>query len=366
MTPSTLLDRWSSKIAFAYSYPSEYSCEVGVRNVKQCETNINIGLHLAACSTILQTITQAQIFDAYLYLNSNGSNTIVGIGESIVGLTALLVMLPAAAFVDRRDRGLVCNLAANAAAGGAVMSLYGLWVNSLFIIFTSMIIWGIHWELSNSASDCIFIDSLPVMDRTNMITKKTVVQTVSCSLGIAVQLIFFLVFGDNWSIYMCKIILSLGYLVFTPVVMKQLYTMKDRRFVPVTIEDETNVTAQSLTDMEQLMETGQYHFASVTESDSESVSTAANSCPSQNIKTYKEANSLVEPMLEKTVVVGSKRVSSSSATQQPPADRETFMLGRLSNAQTLVPYLVGASDMIRAVGAGMTVKFFALFFMNEV
>lgn len=60
-------------------------------------------------SILLLTVV-GSVFDAFIFIIARGSNTIVGITASVVGVSQLFSLLPAALVIDKYNRGVVAKV----------------------------------------------------------------------------------------------------------------------------------------------------------------------------------------------------------------------------------------------------------------
>ncbi|KAL8272222.1 hypothetical protein Esti_003887 [Eimeria stiedai] len=156
------------------------------------------------------------IFDMYLFILGNKSNRWVGDAESLSGIVALLVAAPVGILVDKCSRGNICKVTCVMGMVAAACSVWGLSVDSLSGIILSLIIWGVFWEASNSATNALFTDSLVRGDRTQWFSWRAVVRNTSNAMGPFLMIAFFEAYGDAWEMKRVRQMLLLGTFIFAP------------------------------------------------------------------------------------------------------------------------------------------------------
>lgn len=268
--------------------------------------NVRMMFAFQLVNAVASGIAMGPIFDRYLYgaasrgdslFPASAKNSLVGIAESVSGLSGLVFALPVGFMVDRQPMkrarllwmaSIVCVVAA-ACAVAAVLS------DSMLLWFLTLFIFGMFAELSSSASEALFADSIPQGERSGLFTTKGIISTVGSACGPALSAIGLWFMGDDWETYQMKAVIIVGSLLF-PVSCIPLLFFKDP--------------------------------ASAGKPDSHGQDAASN--------------------------------GDSSATSVALPQRK---LGCLRPRH--VPVLLSVSDFISCIGAGMTVKFFNLFFIED-
>jgi len=236
---------------------------------------------------VAAAIAQMGVFDTYLFLKSNDSNSAVGLAESASGITQVLMVLPAGYIADRFSRSSVLRYCVLLSLLYVCISIAGIYRDDIVLIYTSLILGGVYMAIQNSVSFALFSDSIPQGQRAFWMTKVAVVTQMAMGVGPLLGYFLFKYFGDVWDISVLHSILIIGFLLMIP----------------------ANMFLVDWTDIPNGMFSP--HVAPATDIDS--------------------------PLLS-----SSKVVSTS-----------------------IVPYIVCLNDVITCIGAGMTVKFFPLFFKND-
>lgn len=263
------------------------------------------------------------VFDKYLFLLGSGlargptlfpvnrANSLVGVAESVSGITSLVVAIPVGLLVDRRAerRAKLLRWSSGLAVMALLFGLAVLLTDEVAVLFVMLILFGAFMELASSASEAIFADSIPVGERGALYVTKSVISTVGAACGPGVSAVGLALLGDEWEPYQIKIIMVIGLLLTVPAIL------------PLFVFGDPNTTGGSNTACARVAEpTG----------------------------TAERANG-----------------HSGEAEVTSPGGRDGLRprLGFLGPKH--VPFIVALSDFITAIGAGMTVKFFNLFFIQD-
>lgn len=254
------------------------------------------------------------IFDKYLYLLGSGlargpmlfpvnrANSLVGVAESVSGITSLIAAIPVGYVVDRRpdQRAHLLRLSTGIALLAVICGIVVVATDEMIVVFAMLICFGLFMELASSASEAIFADSIPAGERAALFVTKSVISTVGAACGPGIAAVGLALLGDKWEPYQIKIIMVLGLLLMLPTILP-LFIFHDPKLSPVAngVNGASPESRQSTEDAESAQ--------------SSPISRARLKC------------------------LNSKHV----------------------------PFILALSDFITCIGAGMTVKFFNLFFIQD-
>lgn len=249
----------------------------------QDHTSSNVKRMLWFCGLygVASAIALMGVFDSYLFMLSDSSNSAVGFAESISGLTQVLVVIPAGFIADRYSRSRILGFCTALSVLYVFVSVQGIWADDIRYIYASLVLGGIYSAIQNSTSFALFSDSIPQGQRAMWMSRVAVITQVSMGLGPLLSLGLFHYLGDHWKLPVLHAVLIVGFLLMVP----------------------ANLFLLGWTD--------------------------------------------IAPVASPSVI--------SSDEPLVPRKKKT----------SVVPYLICLNDVITCVGAGMTVKFFPLFFMND-
>lgn len=304
------------QLAFDVS-PPEVSGEVGQTNhvndvsVSQsddlCKRNIRMMFVFQVVNSLTWGIAYGSIFDKYLYYlggdHARGptltpphrKNSLVGFSESISGLAGLALAVPIGMLVDKHPerRARLLKLSTIFAVLATTLFVVACLSDIVLLLYVALIVLGVFAELSGSASEAIFADSIPKGSRSGLFTTKSILGTVSGAVGPFLSGMLLEMLGDTWQPNQMKLLLVLGSL-FLPGSCIALMFFQDP---PINGDDGES--------------------------------------------------------------------GDSSATDGAP---ESIVLQRNCGVcrSKHVPVIIAISDFLTCVGAGMTVKFFNLFFIEDM
>merc|ERR1719410_3361989 len=115
------------------------------------------------------------VFDRYLYYLGGGAavgptlapkhqrNSLVGMTESVSGLSSLLLAIPVGLLVDRQQssRSRLLKQSTLFAVLSCVLAIVACMTDIVLFLFASLVSLGVFMEISGSTSEAIFADSVP-------------------------------------------------------------------------------------------------------------------------------------------------------------------------------------------------------------
>jgi len=295
--------------------------------------NIRLCMYYAFFGTLVFSIIQWNIFDAYLALlakelNMKYINSSVGFAESIVGLTSLCMAVPIGMIVDAYSRTKTMKWAALLGLVASSISFYAFYYDSIVPLYGNLFLWGLYNETTCSASEAIFADSIPTGERSTYFAQKGFLERISLATGPVIMLCLFWYFGDNWTLQGMHVPLLLG-CACAPIPCLLCCFFRNPH-PEVSFPDSPASPSGPGSVRQQLM------VASPT--------------------TRREQLTCASPVMSLAEEVPEDNGFASAEEQR---------FANMTKAEKCIPWLVMSSDLIRRIGAGMTVKFFPLFFIRD-
>ncbi|RQX72319.1 transporter, major facilitator family protein [Toxoplasma gondii CAST] len=288
--------------------------------------NVYLMLYFRVVNSISYAARAAAIFDAYLHMRFGG-NRAIGTLVSFSGLVTIVVAPLAGVAADRFKSRRCFFLRCSALFGFACIYVNWLAVSgdnfSLFILNTFM--WKAWWEFVTVCTEALFNDCIPPGRRSELYVYRRIAATLANGVGPLFSLAVFLLEGNAWSLPVLHSVLHVG-LILTVPQMVLLWVWRD---VPSGLSECLHLRGKE----------EQQDFVSEDggRGREEREAPASRTSP---------ANSTVLQRRQ-----GARR--SKEANRQEACRRAA------------VPWLVFVSHFVTFCGAGMTVKYFPLFFKSE-
>jgi len=287
--------------------------------------NVFLNLLLSVLYGVSNSLWSGTAYVAYLKKMGHGSNGPVGDIEAVSGLASLVCALPIGYMADKMGRSIVIR------AGGILLFVTAMlqigifeWVGTdfdendlggtdksnaaLLSMGAIMVLWGLGDGVVNGPCQALFADSTPEGERSTYFTYQFACYLTASAVGPLVSIIMFQTLGDEWDMAHLRLVIYVGLGM-----------------------EVCNSLVMMLFDDDKALDTGD----------------DAGEREENESDTNSEVNTS-----------GTSDVEDRS----PPSLSRT----PLQKRQQWIPYLVFISNLISALGSGMTVKFFPLFFKDEV
>jgi MFS family permease len=303
--------------------------------------NHNVALNLLLCVLygISDSLWGGTVFAGYLKRLGRGRNTPVGNVEAANGLAGLLSALPVGCLADRVGRARIVRaggvlLLATAAAHASLLT----WIGgdddaaarrrrgALVGLTVVMVLWGVAGGIVNGPAQALYADSTPAGERSKYYTYLFAAYVLSSCVGPLISILLFQTVGDDWNLYDLRAVLYVG----------------------LALEGVNAFVMMFFDDRKALDEGG----GGGNNENHGMRSPGATSEDAAQHDDEERANTALTPAMQ-----------SSNTVRD---DRPPQVNGTLARRRRLIPYITFLQGLIFAIGSGMTVKFFPLFFKDDV
>jgi MFS family permease len=311
--------------------------------------NVFLTLILDVLYGISDGLWGGTVFCAYLLRVGNNRNGPVGKVEAVNGLAVLFSALPVGYLADKYGRSRVV-----AAGGGLILitaTLHFLvmsWVGvddlsdtkreeSLILLGIIMAMWGVAGGVVSGPCQALFADSTPAGSRSKYYMWLFACYMLASCLGPLMSIVLFQTLGDDWDLYHLRTVVYAGLgLEFVNAVIMMFF-------------DDTKALDESET-------------ADDNDDDSKSEDNAASEEEYRLLSddTHAHSRTIDEYAGEETAALEATGTSVLPALAMSNADPT------LEARRKFIPHILFASSLVFSIGSGMTIKFFPLFFKNEV
>lgn len=287
------------------------------RKFERYSYNVKIALIWTLFETGSASVRSGAVLSQYIYLCS-GSNSTVGYVQGITGIAQMVAALPAGWLADKYRRDYILKgAAALGTVAGATLAVTLL--NKLPVAYLCVAcgLLGSYTGFNNAPLEALFADCTP-RGKSSLYTTKAVVNSMASGLGPLTSLVLFALLGNRWEVQTCRYVLLAGLaIMIIPLVVMCFFDDGAALSHAHHIEDD-RISRSHLAPSEQL------------------------------------------PLLSEIPDRANKQrlVSEQAQSQatQPAQQRPQPVIA--------IPVLITLTDFIGALAAGMTIKFFALFFIQ--
>lgn len=295
-------------------FPSWLAC--GRQNAR-LNHNVALNLLLSITYGISDSLWGGTVIAAYLKKLGHDHNSPVGNVEAANGLAGLASALPVGYLADKIGRAKLIRWGGALLLLAAVLHVWLLkWIGvdekashpgAFWLMGAIMALWGIAGGVVNGPAQALYADSTPAGNRSTYYTYLFATYILASCVGPLVSIVLFQTLGDEWDLYDLRKVLYVGLSIEVVNAFLMMF-FDDRKALPESAEEVLAAASNTQVDEEQTP-------LSSPEEDTDEVSAEAI---------------------------------------------------RLAQRRKFIPYIVFAQALIFAIGSGMTVKFFPLFFKDEV
>ena len=155
-----------------------------------------------------------------VFLLRNGDPKAIGFVTAAMGLSQLCASIPTGILADRYQRDVLLKTGAVVGIAAATTSIVASSVEtnnpSYALLVSALVLWGIHWGITNTAITAFFADSIPDGERSLYFTKRAILINVANMCGPTIALLMFAWMGDNWTVRDCSMVLLAGNVLSLP------------------------------------------------------------------------------------------------------------------------------------------------------
>ncbi|MHA1746550.1 MAG: MFS transporter [Promethearchaeota archaeon] len=269
--------------------------------------NVRVVLFFTFMQSLGRGIWMGNVLSSFIYLLSDSSPELLGLTSAATGVTMTIIVFPSGYLADRlRRRDWMLRVAA---IFGLISVGILFFANNITMIFVALIIWGLYQGITRPSLEAIFADSVPTGNRSILYSWRQLFGQIGMAIAPFLNIILFLIFGDEWDLSILKLVMIVG-LIFSIISLVSMFFFSDKTSLEEPIEDPKEAPNESFSFTPKLGSNQNLHPLN------------------------KEASALTK---NKRRIIPTK----------------------------YVPYVLVGCNIIIGLGAGMTVKFFPVFFMEE-
>ena len=285
-----------------------------------------------------RSIWNQSVLATFVYLIQHENAQAVGFITAIMGIAQLAASLPAGYMADvyRRDRVLAVASALGFAAIGSTVA--ASWWQDYRCLAVALALWGMFGGVANTSLLALFADSIPDGERSHYFTQRSILVTLANLAGPLSALAMFGILGNNWTAADCAKVMILGQLFSLPAIGMLCFFHDFDRSNNEDLEIEGSLEEQD-----------------VETADDAELSTPLlpdETAESNPAESDGESDDNVESDNENELAVVTHPTIPCGGCCLPP-DRA-------------IPILIAISDVIAGLGSGMSVRYFPLFFVDNL
>ncbi|MCK4848641.1 MAG: MFS transporter [Candidatus Heimdallarchaeota archaeon] len=150
------------------------------------------------------------VLSNWIYLIAGESNELLGLTSAITGLAMTMTVLPSGFLSDRTEKRYILRLASVVGFMGLVVALLA---QSLEMIFLALLFWGLFQGLNRPSVESLFADSVESGSRSEVYAWVHLVRQFGMAIGPLVNIGLFFILGDTWDLDVLKGVMIVGILI---------------------------------------------------------------------------------------------------------------------------------------------------------
>jgi MFS family permease len=310
--------------------------------------NVRLNVLYSALSSFAGSIVSGSVFlSPYIYFLDGNSNDDVGFVSAVSGIIMVILALPVGWLTDRYSKSSLLRAGGVAGLASSAVLFAALVFDSMPLLYAAAALNGVFSAVVGPPLNSLFADSVPSGKRTWIYSLQYALSLGAGAAGPLIGVFFFLFLGDEWRTFQLRAVMAAGNVIFALSCL-MLWCFRDG----ASLGDESE---------------GVLEAAGAGEGEGEGAGKEAPLlAPGSGGSSGDDEEQMADGAGgEGAAVEASPPPATSSSSSTQNLGHQTLRLLFCTLRVRHIPYIIFVSDFTIAVGAGMTVQFFALFFVNE-
>jgi MFS family permease len=315
--------------------------------VPEKSKNINRVLLYTFFSYASRSLWNQSVLSAFVYLLKADDPKFVGIITCVMGVSQLLTSFPAGYLSDKYRRDFMLKIASLVGFIASTLTIIAARMQEFMFLAVALSFWGVFQGISNPSVDALFADSMMDGERSKYFTKKIVCRYLGSSSGPLVALFMFSYLGNEWTIEECQFILCAAQVLSFPALIVLCSLNDDHNFATTSTSSRNRNSIPH--DIEDLVQKAEDTIGETHRSSDSDLSLSSDDLETPLLSSSDDH--LIE--------------YSPGSVDDENETSNSYSLCNILESR-LIPALVAASDMLGALAAGMSVRFFPIFFLDNL
>lgn len=330
-------------------------------------SNLFLNIAFSTIASLVSSILTGQISSVFVASLSDGAVDVVGFVAAAGGLTMLALAIPVGLLTDRWARSTMFRIAFAVGAAGCAVTLFAVYLKNVPLLYASYAALGAFSAVSGAPLATMLADSTDKAgsNRTGVFVCQFTLGLLSGAGGPAIGLCFFLVYGDNWDVATIQKVLFAGSVLFAAS-LPLLLLLRDAN------DDDDGGGEAAAAEKRQPSNSGTAARRDGRRGTALTPPEEGERLPLLELRPLKSPpDRHVVEGFSSTSGVKPQSIAAAAAEEEATTagvsniGHQTVPLLCCTARTSAIPYLIFASDMTLAIGAGMTVQFFSLFFKDD-
>ena len=305
--------------------------------------NVTLTLLYTGFAFAGRSIWSQSVLATFVYLLRNNDPTAVGYITAVMGLMQLLSSFPAGILADSYRRDTLLRLASVLGMIAVAATLLACWHENYVYLVVALALWGLCWGVANTSLSALFADSIPRGERSYYFTQRSILVTLGNMFGPTAALVMFSVLGDHWTVEECATVMALGQIICFPALVllcffNDKYAVNTENDNQETSNDDVNDSRYQRCDLE---------------------SCRATECTGEQLR-RREHQLIVRLESRDQNGAAADGDDNDNNDSEPSVSWWSFL------RQRKLPAFIASADLIGGLASGMSIRYFPLFFVNNL
>ncbi len=304
--------------------------------------NINRILLYTIFAFSSRSLWNQSVLSAFVYLLKSNDPKFVGILTCIMGLSQLLISFPAGVLADKYRRDTMLKASSIVGLLAVIVTVIATYFKSFVLLGVGLSFWGIYWGISFTSTYALFADSIRDGERSKYFTQRMIIQMLGNSIGPMAALIMFSFIGNEWTMEQCQFVLAVGQLLSIPSFVILCFMNDDDTVKPSSPSSSTSSESDDSNDDDDDLSISSNDLESplLTTNGASTLSTNANN----DIFTEHPDNTIDEQ------------------NNEQQEKKYCFIIPE----SRYIPVMISSADIINGLAAGMSIRYFPIFFLDNL
>lgn len=330
--------------------------------------NVILNIVYNTVSSLAQSIIMGQLASQYVSVLTNGDDEVVGWTSAAAGIVMVIFALPVGKLTDRFPRSSMLRASCIAGLIASAVMFVALCFASLPWFYAASCTFGAFAALSSAPLSTILADSIESgARRTTIFIVQYALGLLASAAGPGIAVLFFWRLGDTWTLHTLMVVMMAGN-ALSAACSLLLWFFSDKESLGAASEavvDDGDAAAPK-----PVAATGKVDPLVAVLSGEGTASVDVT--PLLADEGPKDDGTLgQQPAAGKAAAIGATvalHAEDADDGDEPESTtthnlgHQRVRLGCVSLTTKAIPFVIFCSDMVIALGAGMTVQFFSLFF----
>lgn len=306
--------------------------------------NINRILLYSFFAFASRSLWNQSVLSAFVYLLKSDNPEFVGILTGLMGVCQLISSFPAGILGDKFRRDTMLKIGSVVGVLASFLTIAASQAKDFVFLGVALSFWGLYWGITNPSISALFADSMNDGERSSYFTTRMIIQYMGNATGPLLAFFMFTFLGNDWTIEECQVVLCVAQVLAFPALITLCSLSDDYIVISNSTSYDSDTDIDNSSDDE--------------ESDHSSYDDDDRSLSANDLETPLIANSYDNDDDEFIVKLQSEKRSKCISTKP-------CRCFKMSESR-LVPVLIASADLFGGLAAGMSIRYFPIFFLDNL